>query len=145
MLSCHKTDAITNLANGRGGYHAFISYSRCIYVRAVAVSEDGMCACPNRLNSDLLMPLQRHAVDTLMHLGNLAPNSQLSASPMCYEHVGSNSCDGPGEVRGWMLDTPGVASASALPVGHSLFDGVSIARCEMTEQDVLRVMRDATG
>lgn len=44
-----------------------------------------------------------------------------------------------------MLDTPGVAPAYALPVGHSMFDGISIARCEMSESEVLKVMRDGAG
>ena len=44
-----------------------------------------------------------------------------------------------------MLDTPRVAPANALPVGHTIFDGITVVQCDMREQDVLRVMRDAAG
>ena len=50
------------------------------------------------LCADLLMPLPRQAVETLQHLGTLAPNSRLSASPFCYEHVGYTDRDGTSEV-----------------------------------------------
>jgi hypothetical protein len=44
-----------------------------------------------------------------------------------------------------VLDTPRVAPANALPVGHTIFDGITVVQCDMREQDVLRVLRDAVG
>ena len=64
-----------------------------IYVRSLGYAEDAMSLC-----ADLLMPLPRQAVETLQHLGTLAPNSRLSASPFCYEHVGYTDRDGTSEV-----------------------------------------------
>ena len=47
------------------------------------------------------------------------------------------------QVRGWVLDTPAHAPGNTLPVGHTLFDGISVVKCEMRESDVLCAMRDA--
>jgi hypothetical protein len=89
----------------------------------------------------VLLPLSKHAGDTLLHLARLAADSCMQVSPFCYEHPAAGS--EVNEIRGWCLDTPAEANASSLPVGCAMFDGISIVRCEMTENEILEVLRDA--
>jgi hypothetical protein len=62
----------------------------------------------------------------------LHPQSTLKVSPFCHEHP-----EGAHEVRGWCLDTPGSAKSSCLPINCSMFDGVSIVKCECSESEIL--------
>jgi hypothetical protein len=75
-------------------------------------------------------------MDTLQGMARMHRDSTLRASPFCHE-----SADRRREMRGWVLDTPGDAVASALPVPYNLFHGVSIAMCETTEAEVLALMQ----
>ncbi len=76
----------------------------------------------------VLLPLSAQAMDTIMHLSRLAHGSTMHLSPFAYEHVADGEMR---EIRGWVLDTPGDAPAYCLPVGVSLFDGLSIAKCDL--------------
>ena len=40
------------------------------------------------------------------------------------------------------MDTPETAPASALPLGTALFDGLTIARCTLSESAILSIMHD---
>lgn len=88
----------------------------------------------------VLLPLSAQAMDTIMHLSRLAHGSTMHLSPFAYEHVADGEMR---EIRGWVLDTPGDAPAYCLPVGVSLFDGLSIAKCDLTETEILDFLRDA--
>lgn len=88
--------------------------------------------------AQILLPLSLHAQNTLRSLGNTHAHSVLMVSPFCHEQQ-----EGAHEVRGWCLDTPGHAPGSALPINCSLFDGVSIVRCDCTESEILELLSNA--
>jgi hypothetical protein len=46
-------------------------------------------------------------------------------------------------VRGWSLDTPGDAPASSMPINCSMFDGISIVKCECSEVEILDMLSNA--
>ena len=85
--------------------------------------------------SDTLLPLSPDAQTTLQAMTRLAVGSTLRLSPLCCEHP-----SGQRDVRGWVLDTPHIAPCRALPVNCSMFDGISIARCDCTEAEVLALL-----
>lgn len=89
-------------------------------------------------NSRILLPLSQHARNTLLSLARLHPQSSLRISPFCHEHP-----EGAHEVRGWCLDTPGSAPASCLPINCSMFDGVSVVRCDCSEAEILELLSNA--
>ena len=91
---------------------------------------------PNKVPNTLL-PLAAPAVATLQHLARLVPGAQLRPSPFCYEDQH--------EVRGWALDLPGDAPGAVLPVPHTLFHGIAMARCEIDAAEALCLMQDASG
>ena len=92
--------------------------------------------------NNVLLPLSTQATDTIMHLSRLSHGSTMQLSPFAYEHVAEGEMR---EIRGWVLDTLGDASACSLPVGVSLFDGISIAKCELSEIQILDILRDASN
>lgn len=92
------------------------------------------------MRPEALLPLTPQAQLTLEHLSGLHPEGRLHVSPFCYETV-----RGQREVRGWALDVPAHAHASSLPVGPHLFDGVTLARCELAEDAILRLLLDKEG
>jgi hypothetical protein len=56
-------------------------------------------------------------------------------SPLCHE--------GPHhEINGWVLELPGTGHASTIPIPHNLFHGVSVALCEISEEEILGLMKD---
>ena len=89
-------------------------------------------------NARFLLPLSQHARNTLLSLARLHPQSSLKISPFCHEHP-----EGAHEVRGWCLDTPGSAPASSLPINCSMFDGVSVVRCDCSEAEILELLSNA--
>ena len=89
-------------------------------------------------NSHILLPFSQHARNTLLSLARLHPQSTLKVSPFCHEHP-----EGAHEVRGWCLDTPGSAKSSCLPINCSMFDGVSIVKCECSESEILDLLSNA--
>ena len=78
-------------------------------------------------------------MSTLLGMAQLHKDSALRVSPFCHE-----TADRRREMRGWVLDTPGDADASALPVPYNLFHGVSVTMCETTEAEVLALMQHPT-
>ena len=59
-------------------------------------------------------------------------------SPLCHE--------GPHhEINGWVLELPGTGHASTIPVPHNLFHGVSVALCDISEDEILGLMKDGDG
>ena len=90
----------------------------------------------------VLLPLSKHAAGTLMHLARLSDGSRMQISPFCHEQpAGPNEVQ---EIRGWTLDTPAEATASSLPMGPAMFDGISIVQCQMTEPEILDILRGAS-
>ena len=89
-------------------------------------------------NSAILLPLSKHAQSTLNGLSNLHSQSALKVSPFCHEHP-----EGAREVRGWCLDTPGTAHANALPINCSMFDGITIVKCDCSEAEILELLSDS--
>lgn len=59
-------------------------------------------------------------------------------SPFCHEQQ-----EGAHEVRGWCLDTPGHAPGSALPINCSLFDGLTIVRCDCCDSEILELLSNS--
>jgi hypothetical protein len=96
------------------------------------------CAGLEGGNARFLLPLSQHAQNTLLSLARLHPQSSLKISPFCHEHP-----EGAHEVRGWCLDTPGSAPASSLPINCSMFDGVSVVRCDCSEAEILELLSNA--
>lgn len=90
-------------------------------------------------NSHILLPLSQHASNTLLSMGRMHPRSALKISPFCHEHP-----NGTHEVRCWSLDTPGSASASSLPVNCSMFDGVTIVKCDCHESEILNLLSNTS-
>lgn len=86
----------------------------------------------------VLLPLSQHANNTLLGISRMHPQNVLMVSPFCHEQP-----EGAHEVRGWCLDTPGNASASSLPVNCSMFDGVSIVKCDCTQSEILQLLSNA--
>jgi hypothetical protein len=87
---------------------------------------------------EVLIPLSGQAVGTLQAMGRLVGGCEVRPSPFCHE-----TGDKRRELRGWVLDTPGDASATALTVPHNLFHGVAVAMCELTDSDGLGLMQNA--
>jgi hypothetical protein len=56
-------------------------------------------------------------------------------SPLCHE--GHQH-----EINGWVLELPGSGHASTVPVPHNLFHGVSAAVCDISEEEILGLMKD---
>jgi hypothetical protein len=84
----------------------------------------------------VLVALSQHARDTLQ--GMARHGSTLKVSPFCHEtHEGAR------EVRGWVLEVPADAPASALPINCCLFDGVSLVECDCPEAEVLQLLSNA--
>jgi len=83
-----------------------------------------------------VVPLSERARGTLRSLQERHPGGVLLPSAFC--------CEGQhGEVKGWVLDVPGNASAASLPVGSSLGDGVGCFELHLTGQQVLEHLCDA--
>jgi hypothetical protein len=86
----------------------------------------------------VLLPLSLHASNTLLSISKMHPQSVLMVSPFCHEQP-----EGAHEVRGWCLDTPCSAPASSLPINCSMFDGVSIVKCECSQTEILQLLSNA--
>jgi hypothetical protein len=87
-------------------------------------------------SADVLLPLSQAAHSTLLSLiAAGGPNTALRVSPFCHEGGAYLN-----EVRGWALDLPKGASVVGLPLGYSLFDGVSLVECQCSEAEVLRLL-----
>ncbi len=89
-------------------------------------------------NANILLPLSHHAQNTLCSLSSLHSGNTMKLSPFCHEHP-----EGAHEVRGWSLDTLGSAPACSLPINCSMFDGVSIVKCDCSEVEILQLLSDA--
>ena len=80
-----------------------------------------------------ILPLPTRAIGTLQDMGGT-----MRISPLCHE--------GPHhEINGWVLELPGTGHASTIPVPHNLFHGVSVALCDISEEDILGLMKDGDG
>ena len=97
---------------------------------AVAAGLDG--------SQDILLPLSQHAQNTLFSIARQAHSMRLKVSPFCHENP-----NGTHEVRGWVLEVPVTAPATALPINCSLFDGVSLVECHCSEAEVLYLLSHA--
>jgi len=84
---------------------------------------------------DILFPLSQHAKNTLLSIARSCPSAALKLSPFCHEIP-----DGAHDVRGWILDLPANAPASALPINCSMFDGLTLVQCNCTEEEVLDLL-----
>lgn len=82
---------------------------------------------------EVLLPLSASAQTTLANLARHSGGGVLKVSPFC--HVGENN-----DVKGWVLDLPGDAAASALPLNCTFFDGVSVVECECSEGEALQLL-----
>ena len=91
----------------------------------------------------VLLPISHHAADTLIRLARRTPNSQIQISPFCYEPP--TTASEVQEVKGWSLDVPVEASANSLPIGTSMFDGMSIVQCMMSEEEILNVLMQSSS
>ena len=90
---------------------------------------------------EALLALGAHSLQTLQNLGRACDPAEeqcaVRVSPFCHEHPDSHR-----QVRGWTLDVPSEAPGHVLPISFNMFDGVTIVECEMSETEVLDVMRD---
>ena len=82
-----------------------------------------------------LLPLASGVQVALQTLARAAPGAELRPSPFCYEDAH--------EVRGFALDVPCDAPATALPLPHNLFHGLALARCDIPEADALGYLQRA--
>jgi hypothetical protein len=85
----------------------------------------------------VLVQLSQRAQSTLASLQERHPQAVLQQSPFCFESEH-------GEVRGWALDVPVSAPCSVLPVGSNLGDGVGCFELELTGQQVLEHLCEAS-
>ena len=83
----------------------------------------------------LLLPLSGVGAATLHALARRAEGAEMRPSPFCHEERGTT------EVRGWVLDLPCDAPASALPLPPNLFHGVSVVQCDVSEGEALALMQ----
>jgi hypothetical protein len=80
-----------------------------------------------------ILPLPTRAIGTLQDMGGT-----MRISPLCHE--GHHH-----EINGWVLELPGTGHASTIPVPHNLFHGVSVALCDISEEEILGLMKDGDG
>jgi len=99
---------------------------------ASSMTHSNIAGCDN-----ILLPLSQHGLTTLQGLGRMSVGSTLRASPFCHESPQNQR-----EIKGWVLDTPSAAPASALPIPYNLFHGITVALCETSESEVLNLMQN---
>jgi hypothetical protein len=75
-------------------------------------------------------------METLQGMARVHRGCTLRASPFCHE-----TPDRRREMKGWVMDIPSNAVASALPVPYNLFHGVAMAMCDLSEAEILALMQ----
>lgn len=98
-------------------------------------------------NDVFLMNISKNAHDTLMQLGQSASKEDeeeasieritLKPSPFCHETPDTQK-----ELRGWVLDIPYHFKASRIPLTSKLFHGISIALCDVSEEQILSMIQN---
>jgi hypothetical protein len=84
----------------------------------------------------VLLPLSNAGLARLQEMAGVHWGCTLRASPFCHE-----TPDRRREMRGWVMDIPSNAAASALPIPYNLFHGLSVAMCELREPEILALMQ----